>query len=128
MKRMIKLILVIMMLLEMTGCKKIEESHKVEDDVQIESFDYGQYRLFPVTSYMGSGKTSKDAEKKVISFNNKVMSTLLNDKYNNVYSPFNLYLNLCALSSLTDGTGRDELYALLDTDENKVLPALSDQR
>ena len=121
MKRMIKIMLSILLLMEMAGCRQVEESHKTEDDVQIESFDYGQYRLFPVTSYMGSGKTSKDAEKKVASFNNKVMNSLLNDKDNNVYSPFNLYLNFCALSSLTDGTGRDELYALLDTDEAKVL-------
>lgn len=121
MKQMIKILLVLVMILEMTGCKQIEVSQPAEEDVQIESFDYDQYLVYPVESYKGKSLQSHNPEKKLASFNEKLMEKLINNNENTVYSPINLYLNFCALASVAEGNGKDELLNMLDTDENSLL-------
>ncbi len=120
MKKLIKTGLVFALITVMIGCKEEVKPVSNEEETEIADFDYSVYQFYPVENYEVK-EESLYADRKLPDFTVKMMKKLFDSEKNQVFSPFNLYLNMSLMAGLTSGEAKEELLDLLGSDENTVL-------
>ena len=120
MKKLIRLLLVFSMVMAMIGCNSGEKPAITEEEIEIADFDYSRYQVYPVESHKAnSGRPYTDDNLPV--FTRKMILELLGNEENQIFSPFNLYLNLNLMAGLTSGDARREILDLLGKEEDTLL-------